>query len=116
MIAAKIANLQHGQKKSDTENSVSQEEAAQTLNVSSDSLQFARKVIDKAQPEVVAAVEAMGNMLAGVNCVEAQQAFNRRSTDAPSLCGFPRIPLAGSLALCKPYSHFLARYFPGHDY
>lgn len=57
MVAAKLANLNHGQKKSDTEISVSQPEAAKLLNVSTDSVQFAKKVIEKATPELVQMVE-----------------------------------------------------------
>jgi phage N-6-adenine-methyltransferase len=57
LVAARIANLDHGQKKADTENSVSQSEAAGLLNVSVDSVQFAKKVVDCGVPELVAAVE-----------------------------------------------------------
>jgi hypothetical protein len=52
MVAAKLANLNHGQKKSDTEISVSQPEAAKLLNISTDSVQFARKVLDQGSEEL----------------------------------------------------------------
>jgi N6-adenosine-specific RNA methylase IME4/ParB-like chromosome segregation protein Spo0J len=58
VVAAKLANLQHGQKKADTANAVTQSEAAALLNVSVDSVQRAAKVIDHGVPELVAAVQA----------------------------------------------------------
>lgn len=57
MVAAKIANLKHGQKKSDSENSLSQADAAESLNVSVDLVKFAKKVQESAVEEVVGAVE-----------------------------------------------------------
>lgn len=56
IIAARLANLRHGQKTSDTANAVTQSVAAQTLNVSTDSLQRASKVLDEGIEEVVDAV------------------------------------------------------------
>ena len=43
-VAAELANLEHGQKTADTANAVTQDEAARMLNVSTDSLQRAKKV------------------------------------------------------------------------
>lgn len=61
MIAAKLANIQHGgDRKSEgaTEGETSQKKAAQVLNSSERAVRKARKVIDQADPELVAAVEA----------------------------------------------------------
>ena len=58
MIAAKIANLSEGRPSNDTKDAVSIPKAAQVMNVSRASIGRARKVLDKAAPEVVAAVEA----------------------------------------------------------
>lgn len=61
MVAAKMATLRHGQKKSNQDASIeasqSQDEAAKLLNVNRSSVQRARKVIDKAAPALVEAVE-----------------------------------------------------------
>jgi hypothetical protein len=57
MVAAKLSTLKHGQHKSDTSIDVSQADAAKRMNVSLPSTQRARKVIDKGDPELVAAVE-----------------------------------------------------------
>jgi len=58
MVGAKIANMEHGQKKADTEISVSQADAAGKLNVSADSIGFAKKVQSKGAPELNEAVES----------------------------------------------------------
>lgn len=58
MVAAKLANLNHGQKKSDTVISVSQPEAAKLLNVSTDSVQFAKKVIDQGTEQLIQKLDA----------------------------------------------------------
>jgi hypothetical protein len=57
IVAAKLANLRQGQKKANTAIAVSQPEAASLLNVSVDSVQRARQVIDAGAPNVVKAVE-----------------------------------------------------------
>jgi len=59
-VAAKLANLQSGQKKSSANlptSPISQADAAQMLNVSDRSLRIAKKVIDAAPSAVVEAVE-----------------------------------------------------------
>jgi len=59
MVATKLATLLQGEKKTDAGiQASSQIEAAEKLNVSRDSVQKARKVKQKATPEVVAAVES----------------------------------------------------------
>jgi hypothetical protein len=58
MVASRLANLEHGQKKADTEISVSQPEAAKLLNVSTDSVQFARKVLDQGSEALIQKVDA----------------------------------------------------------
>ena len=59
MAAAKIATLQHGQKKSDAQICASsQTDAAESLNVSRRSVQTARKVLDHGSDELKHAVEA----------------------------------------------------------
>lgn len=57
MVAARLANLSHGVKKSDVEISTSQPEAAQLLNVSRESVIDARKVIERATPQLTQLVE-----------------------------------------------------------
>lgn len=60
IVAAKIANLGHGQRSDrvDTAIAVSQAEAAERMNVSVDSLQRGKKVLEQAVPELVEAVES----------------------------------------------------------
>jgi ParB-like chromosome segregation protein Spo0J len=58
MVAADLATLSHGQRKSDTSNDVSQADAAKLLHVSLPTTQRARKVIEKGPPELSAAVRA----------------------------------------------------------
>lgn len=60
MIAAKIADLEKGQKKADGQICTSIPEAAQKLNVSSRSVKSARKVLEQGSPALVNAVEAGG--------------------------------------------------------
>ena len=57
MAAAKLANLEQGQKKADVEISTSQAEAATLLNVSRDTVIKAKKVQERAEPELRSAVE-----------------------------------------------------------
>ncbi len=59
MVAAKLANLEHGER-ADTsiDVSVTQPEAAKMLNVGVASVQRAKKVIKEATPETIAAVES----------------------------------------------------------
>lgn len=58
MVAAKIATLERGRPPENTAIAViTQEHAAKLLNVSIDSTQRAREVLDKATPELVHAVE-----------------------------------------------------------
>lgn len=60
MVAAKLATLRHGEKKADSGiplSPISQADAAEKLNVSTDSVKQARKVRKDATPEVIAAVE-----------------------------------------------------------
>jgi len=57
MVAAKIATLQNGQHASETSEAVTQPQAAKLLNVSPDSVGFAKKTIDNGAPELVTAVE-----------------------------------------------------------
>ena len=67
MVGAKIANLQHGQKKADVEISTSQSDAGKLLNISRESIISARKVQEKAAPEVIREdiVDAFSSMLQG---------------------------------------------------
>jgi N6-adenosine-specific RNA methylase IME4/ParB-like chromosome segregation protein Spo0J len=60
MVAAKIANLGHGQRSDrvDTAIAVSQEAAAEQLNVSVDSLQRAKRVRESGVPELAVKVES----------------------------------------------------------
>ena len=61
VVAAKLANLSHGQKTSDAQicaTPVTQSDAAEMLNVSRRSVQAAKVIIDDAPNEVVKAVEA----------------------------------------------------------
>lgn len=53
MVAAKLANLNRGQKKADTEISVSQPEAAKLLDVSTDSFQFAKKDLELGSEKLI---------------------------------------------------------------
>ena len=57
VVAAKLANLSHGQKKADTPIGVSQADAASMLTVGHRSVQRAREVLDEGAPELVQAVE-----------------------------------------------------------
>ena len=57
MVAAKIANLTHGQKKADVEISTSQTDAAALLNISRESVIKAKAVCDHGAPELQYAVE-----------------------------------------------------------
>lgn len=58
MVANKVATLKHGQRSdSSIELSATQEDAAEQLNVSVSSVKRARKVTEKAAPEIVEAVE-----------------------------------------------------------
>lgn len=52
LVVAKLANLHHGQKKANVGISTTQSEAEKLLNVSTDSVQFAKKVIENAAPEL----------------------------------------------------------------
>lgn len=56
MVAAKLANLPHGQKKADTAIAVSQGDAGTMLKVSEDSIQRAGTVLETGAPELVDAV------------------------------------------------------------
>jgi len=59
MVAARIATLRQGARRDLSEISgKSQPEAASLLNVSTDSIGFARKVIDRGAPQLAAAVDA----------------------------------------------------------
>lgn len=58
MVAARVATLPKGVNQHTENSAPSQSQAAQTLNVSADSIQFAKKVIAQAAPEVAAAVDA----------------------------------------------------------
>ena len=55
--ARRLANLSNGQKSSATENSVAQPEAAAMLNVSTDSVQFAKKVLDQGSEELISKID-----------------------------------------------------------
>lgn len=57
LVAAKLSNLDHGQKKSDAPIGVSQHDAAEMLNVGHRTVQRAREVLESGAPELVAAVE-----------------------------------------------------------
>jgi hypothetical protein len=52
MVASRLANLSHGQKKADVEISTTQTEAAELLNVSRESVVSAKKVIDQGSEEL----------------------------------------------------------------
>ncbi|ECI7685903.1 helix-turn-helix domain-containing protein [Salmonella enterica subsp. enterica] len=58
MVAARLANLEHGQKKADVEISISQTDAARMLNVSRETVSSAKQVQANATPELVAAVDS----------------------------------------------------------
>lgn len=58
MVAANLANLKHGQKKSDTATAVSQSESAAKLSVSVDSVGRAKQVIESGSSTLVKAVES----------------------------------------------------------
>ena len=57
MVAAKLATLPRGANQHTEISACSQGKAGALLSVSSDSIQFARKVIDSATPELITAVE-----------------------------------------------------------
>ena len=57
MVAARVATLPRGANQHTENSACSQGKAANMLSVSADSIQFARKVIDRATPELVAAVD-----------------------------------------------------------
>lgn len=57
IIAAKLANLGHGQKKADAPRGASQADAAKRLDVSRRSVQRAKQVLDNAPPEEVKKIE-----------------------------------------------------------
>jgi hypothetical protein len=57
IVAARIANLEQGQKKADTAQAVTQTEVARILNVSEDSIQRAQKVLKQGVPELIEKVE-----------------------------------------------------------
>ena len=57
MVSARHAKLKKGQRKSDASIDASQEEAAKLMNVSRISTQRARKVLDKGDRELIAAVD-----------------------------------------------------------
>ena len=61
MAAARLATLAPGRPKKAEKSAVSQRDAAERFNVDRRSVQHARRVIDSASPEIVAAVEA-GNL------------------------------------------------------
>lgn len=58
MVASRLANLNHGQKKSDVEISTTQTEAANLLNVSRESVVSAKKVLDQGSEELIQKVDA----------------------------------------------------------
>ena len=58
MVAARVARLGRGERKSNAANAVSQADAAGQLRVSVDSIQRARQVIERGTPELVQAVDA----------------------------------------------------------
>ena len=61
MVASRIAKLPRGRPSGNTEISAivpTQEQAARLMNVSTDSIQFARKVEENGAPELIAAVDA----------------------------------------------------------
>lgn len=57
MVAARVAKLGRGERKSNTANAVSQADASGRLKVSVDSIQRARQVLDHGTPELVQGVE-----------------------------------------------------------
>lgn len=57
LVAARIANLSNGQRASEISEAVTQPAAAALLNISADSVGFARQVLSDGAPEVVRAVE-----------------------------------------------------------
>ncbi len=59
MVASRLANMQQGARTDLAEISVmSQPQAAAMLNVSTDSVQFAKKVIDQGSEELIQKVDA----------------------------------------------------------
>lgn len=58
MVASRLANLEHGQKKADVEISTTQTEAANLLNVSRESVVSARKVLDQGTEALIQKVDA----------------------------------------------------------
>src|SRR5262249_24466371 len=65
MVAAKIAKLEHGQRKSESPigDSVTQQEAADLLNVGKRSVERAREVLEHGTPELIEAVERGKSLL-----------------------------------------------------
>ncbi len=57
IVASKLANMQRGDNQHTAIAATSQEQAAEMLNVSVDTVQRAKKVIDRGSPELVAMVE-----------------------------------------------------------
>jgi hypothetical protein len=58
MVASRLANMQQGARTDITEISVmSQPEAAAMLNVSTDSVQFAKKVLDQGSEELISKID-----------------------------------------------------------
>ncbi len=58
MVASRLANMQQGARTDLTEISVmSQPQAASLLNVSTDSVQFAKKVLDQGSEELIQKVD-----------------------------------------------------------
>ncbi len=65
-VAAELANLENGQKASATANAVAQKDAAKRLNVSTDSLQRAKKVKEQ-DPEAFEKIKAGEQTVGGAN-------------------------------------------------
>lgn len=59
MVASRLANLDHGQKKADVEISTTQTEAANLLNVSRESVISAKKVLDNGHVDSGFAVQIL---------------------------------------------------------
>jgi hypothetical protein len=85
-VAAKIANLKHGQKKSDSSFELSQAvsiaDAAAQLNVSQAGVKRAKEVIKKASPEDLDAIE-QGRKTVGKVAAEMKSKSAKTTPDAP---------------------------------
>src|SRR5262249_43207967 len=94
MVAARIATLNEGRPTNTAQIcAVSQEEAAQRLNVGRRSVQYAREVLDEGAQELISAsgLKREDDDLIVIESVEAAMAF-KRNFEARFASGFPLLP------------------------